>query len=231
MNSAANIIATSSTLPIQSDVWAYFECEVYRHPTAGEVRVYVDGVKVIDVANVNTGAVDFNAYGCDGRRSTIDGNMNGAWDDLYVVNTSTRLGPCRIETLSPNADVTKEWTPNSGANNFSRVAEQPTDGDTTYVSTNVDSATDGYRYAPLANNPTKIHAVAARLVGRIDDATPRLLRSVSLRDGYNDFGPQVEMTDSYRVTSAIMNTQIGSSAAWTKAQVNSVVSGPQMTAI
>lgn len=224
----ANLLGKATRRPISSTVFAYVECEVVRHATAGQVRVWIDNDQVLNLTGLNTGASDFNGYGMSGTGSLSNGQLYGVWDDLYVCDTAERLGPARIETLSPTSDVTREFVPNTGANNYSRVAEQPTDLDSSFVSTATDLATDGYRFSTLLTNPLKIHSVAAVLVARTDDVTPRIIRSVTKSGANTANGPQDILTADYQRTQAIMPNAIGGTTPWTKAAVDALISGPQM---
>lgn len=77
--------------------------------------------------------------------TTVTTNITDVYasDDLGA-NTSKggRLGPIVVDDYRPTSDVSVQWAPNSGSTNFSRVNENPPDGDTSYVSTSTDTAVD-----------------------------------------------------------------------------------------
>jgi hypothetical protein len=71
-------------------------------------------------------------------RNATSGHGSRYMDDLVVWDTATALnndfvGDVKVFTDMPNADTADvAWTPNSGANRWSRISEIPADGDVTY---------------------------------------------------------------------------------------------------
>lgn len=70
-----------------------------------------------------------------------DFSMNDAAGDY----NNTRLGKTYIQTRYPTSDDVVEMSPNSGANNYSRVNQATPDNDSSYVYSNVPGATDLYK--------------------------------------------------------------------------------------
>lgn len=76
------------------------------------------------------------------------GSQNTHWiDDLFIMDASAgygALGGCRIGKLSPNSDVSTDWTPSGGSGgNYNRVNEIPFSA-TQKVSSTVDGDVDEY---------------------------------------------------------------------------------------
>jgi hypothetical protein len=138
---------------------------------------------------------DFNATGLNTRNGSTNSYVNnglfagaatgiastGRWDDWFLFNDqgsapNNWAGQVRCYSYFPNADTTVTWTPDSGANNFSRV-NQIYDADTTYISTSTASNVDKYGLAALPTTPIQIFNIQTRLVGRMDDAGPHTVSS------------------------------------------------------
>jgi hypothetical protein len=52
-------------------------------------------------------------------------------DDVYITNTSTRLGESRVVVLYPNADTADaDWTRSTGVDHYATVDETTVNGDT-----------------------------------------------------------------------------------------------------
>lgn len=108
-------IVASSTNPgtVKAGQWYYIEFSVTISDTVGTVRVDVDGRTVINQTGLDTR---------NGTPTTVNtlylgtnGSSTAYFDDLYISDSITPLGPQRIYTLRPNADtVEKDWSATAG---------------------------------------------------------------------------------------------------------------------
>ena len=100
---------------IKQGAWHYIELSVLISDTVGTVRLDVDGQTVLNLANQDTRngtptTVNTLSLGSNGSLSN-----NFYYDDLYLTDNTTPLGPQRIYTLRPNADtIEKDWSATSG---------------------------------------------------------------------------------------------------------------------
>ena len=118
--STGTLLVSSSTNPgtISTNRWYYIEFSVTISDTVGTVRVDVDGRTVINQTGLDTR---------NGTPTTVNllslgsNNSTGVYfDDLYISDSITPLGPQRIYTLRPNADTAeKDWTATAGWQPFS----------------------------------------------------------------------------------------------------------------
>jgi hypothetical protein len=119
-------LASSVAGVIASDTWFYCEVEYELSDTVGICRVWINGVKVIDVSAVDTKGSTTTVV--DELRFTMSGTGAGGItvDDFYLTNTSTRLGESRIVTLVPTSDTAdKAFLRSTGADNYALVDELP----------------------------------------------------------------------------------------------------------
>lgn len=208
-------------------VWNYFEVELVRSATVGTVKVYCNGSMIISATNVNTGTADYDTVAPV--NALIGTTTLFLFDDMYTVDAATRLGECRIDTLHPTADTaTKDWTPNSGSNNFSRVADSATtgcDGDTTYNSTLTVGNKDLFDMTDLPSAPNSVFAVQAILVARKDNAALAEV-CVDMKSGATSVqGGTDTLSGSYTWHGDLYTTDPNTSAAWTGAAVNALQLG------
>lgn len=214
-----NLVGKSSSATVVNSTWYYIEVSLHRDASAGSVTVYINGVAVITATGANTGASNIDNITCG-----VGGNYSWVVDDLYVADSLTPLGGCRIDTILPSSDDSVQFTPNSGANNYSRVADSSgSDGDTSYVSDATAGHKDRYGMTDLSSTPNSIHAVKATFIPRKDDATTRTARTNVVSGASTDTGPTIGVPTSYAGQDGnILNTDPNTASAWTKAGVDAL---------
>ena len=218
-----------------SDNWYYIEVETVISDTVGVVRVYVNGTAVLtltaqDTKNGASTTVD-NIAMQGGGNDSFSGNSGGTYwyDDLYVTDTSTKLGESRVETLYPNADTAvKQWTPLTGTDNYAMVDEAQCDGDATYVYSQT-AATDNYDFANLSDNPASVRAVQAVTFAKKTDTATRNIYLQTVSGATTSDGPAIPLLSTYTRFNRIMETDPATSAAWAYTAVNAVKGGPKIT--
>jgi hypothetical protein len=94
---------------LHAGTWHYIEVEGVIGDS-GAVRVYVDGAKVLDLAGVDT-QQQANAQIGIIQLGYSNSSATYLFDDLYVIDSATRLGERKITVLTPTADVAKAFTP------------------------------------------------------------------------------------------------------------------------
>jgi hypothetical protein len=218
-----NVLGTSSTI-ITPDTWCYIEVEVTRHASAGAFKAYVNGVQMLNLTGVNTGGSDIDKI------TLASGSADIKLDDLYVTDTATKLGECRIDTLHPTADTaTKDWTPSTGSSNYAMVDEAQF-VTTDYVSAGTAGNKDYYALADLSFNPLTIHAVSVVTMAKKDDATTRTFRGNIKSSSSEGNGATRGLGTSLSIYSDIFPTDPNGSIAWTQSSVNAAQVGIEVVA-
>jgi hypothetical protein len=215
--------------------WFAFEMEVVIHPTVGSFTVRTNGAtsNSFQATGLNTRNGTTNNYANSfqlGQASNFNAQLI---DDLLWRSDPSSVpwvGDIRCYTRMPASDVQKQFTPNSGATNYTRVNEAQQDAATSYVyDSNVGDA-DFYGIASIGVTPASTVAVTTRQFAEKSDAGSRS-SAVQLKSG----STTVSSTSTALSTTWAWNWRIdltdpATSAAWTAAGVNNVQVGPTVTA-
>jgi hypothetical protein len=215
---------------ISAGVWAYVEVECVISATVGVFNIYVNSVQVLALSGVNT---KNQSAGTIDQLTLFPGanTPNQLADDFYLTSVASKLGECRVETVRPSADTAqKDWTPNSGTANFSRVNEATVDGDTSYVSSSTPGQIDLYDFTDLASAPATIHAVQTTIIARKDDAATRTVRSKVKSSSTTGNGATTALSTSFASIRDIFVTDPNTSAAWTGLTFNAAQMGMEEVA-
>jgi hypothetical protein len=215
----------STAAVLSPNVWAYIEFECVISATVGVFNIYVNSVQVLALSGVNTKGQ--TASSIDQLTLFPGANVNNQLaDDFYMTSVASKLGECRVETVRPSADTAqKDWTPNSGATNFSRVNEAPIDGDTSFISSSTAGQIDLYDFTDLSSAPSTIHAVQTTVIARKDDATTRTLRSKVKSSSTTANGATTALSTSYAAIRDIFVNDPNTSSAWTGSTFNAAQMG------
>jgi hypothetical protein len=227
--SFSNIFGTEAAGdPWQAEAWYFLEIEAVIHGSTGEVRVYKNGVEVINVSGVNTKGQA--QYGVSTLRLRMPGTGSGwgasSFDDVYVADAATRLGDSRVITLVPDGDTgDKDWTPSSGENNYAMVDQEQVDGDSSYIASSTPGDLDIYTLGNLGVTPETIHAVQLMMCARKDDAATREVR-LKLKSGSTvENGATQVMGTSYQYFHEIYDDDPDAAGPWTAAAVGAMQIG------
>lgn len=231
--SGATVIGTTANGLIVSGNWYYLEIEADLSTTVGRVTLYLNGAQVLNltgVNNLNAGAgTDVGLFVYQFTNGST-GMGTGDLDDWYEASTSTRVGEGKVETLRPSADTaTKNWTPDTGVVNFSRVNETLADGDTSYVQASTVGTLDLYDLGDLSSTPAAIYGVQVAGFARKTDAGTRSI-ALSVKSGATSSdGSNFALGSSYSKLERMLTTDPNTSAAWGTTAVNALQSGPKVT--
>jgi hypothetical protein len=130
-------IATSNGVDIQPDTWYYLEVKVYCDSSSGTCNVRLDENEVISFSG-NTHHRATAGYDFYSTVLFYPAAPDVLYiDDLYICDGSGSdnndfLGTCNVETISPSADASGNWTPSTGADMYAVVDEAEAGSD--YIS-------------------------------------------------------------------------------------------------
>jgi hypothetical protein len=228
-DSISTVLGTS-TETLSTSIWHYLEIEAAIDDASGTVAVWLDGVKVIDLSGVDT--KQQTEAGVDRIRFQLNGLnqfTTPTIDDVYVTNTSTRLGESRVAVLYPNADTADaDWAPSTGVDHFATVDETTVNGDTDYVASGTAGDLDLYEVTDLGVTPDSIQAVQVTMCARKDDAATREVRSRIKSGAATANGAPHALTANYVYYRDIFETDPDTSMAWTSGGVNATQIGPEV---
>lgn len=221
------LLGTSAAGVMLPNVWHYVEWEWVISATVGRMTVKVDGVTVLNLTGVNTltGAV---ANADEWYLDNQGGNGSIQFDDLYEDDGAAAIGPRRVDTLRPTADTaTKQWTPDTGTVNFSRVNANLAQS-VTFVQASVVGNLDLYDIADLSTTPAVIDAVQYSMFAQKTDATARSIAAVGDIGGVQQQSGNVNLPTGVAKFESIFLTKPGG-GAWATADVNALRIGPKVT--
>lgn len=185
----SNVLGVT-TNALSAASWYFIEVMVKVHGSTGTVDIQVsDGSSTtswLSLTGKNTSATGNNLI----NGFAIVGDASGGsgpdfdFDDIYVMSTNpaganTFLGDYRVEYVAVNGagSHTGGGTVVGAASEHAAVADQPFDGDATYVPFAADGDYSMYTFAGLSNSPIAIAAVFAFAVARKDAAGPGGVRA------------------------------------------------------
>lgn len=213
--------------------WYHIQAKIVIDPTAGTFELRLNGstTPTITASSLNTRNTA-NSY-CNNVFLSLSVFATGQTlvDDFYVHNDqgaqpNTFQGDVRAVQQMPASDFSKQWTPNSGTTNYSRVNELREDGDTSYVIDATVNDVDQYAIAALATTPLSIVAVQSKMFVRMDDAGPHTVKSRLTSAGTTSDSSNLSLTTSYQWLQQTYVTDPHTSGAWTATNLNAVTIGP-----
>lgn len=211
----------------------YLEIKATLHDTTGTVEVRVDGraTPVIsfsgDTKNAGT-KTGFDTFALD--EST--GAVQKAWDDIYVCNgagtvNNDFLGDVRIDTLFPISDgANNGLSLSTGSSHFALVDEVPANT-TDYVFQNTDGTKDTWGYADTATVGI-VKGVQVNTWTQKSDAGAKAFRPVVRHSGVDYAGVDVALGVGFAGYQQVYETNPGTSAAWSTAEVNAAEFGAEV---
>lgn len=225
------LLGSSANGVIAVNTWYYLELSCTVNPSAGVVSVNVNGVNVLSLTGLNTynaGTTGIDTIGmCE-----AGSGISVTFDDTYFKTDLTPLGPLRIETLIPVADISGNvWVPDVGSLGYSRVNTGQADGDTSYIQgTNVGDL-DLFGLSGIAESPSSIFGVQVTLQARSTDGlSTRAVAPVLNANGATNVGAGHTIAAAYSFPWQMWNQNPTTAAAWTASDFNSLQAGVKVTA-
>ena len=225
-DTGATIATSAETMTILAWHWVEWE-----HDTASQTfelrldRGAGQTTTIIDVTSFSTTTVvqRLRIHGASGSGNSMN------LDDLHILDTTgdsgdNFLGDGRMIALRPTSDVTSDWTPSTGSDNFALVDETPLD-ESDYNEASVDAKVDLYEFGNMSPEFTQFDFVMANVHAKKTDGSGTRLfvdivsNSVKLQSGLHTL-----LTNGrYNKLYALVNPDGG--GAWTLSTVNAAQAG------
>lgn len=222
--SNTSILATGATV-LQPGQWYYIEWKV-TVADSGAAEVRINGVTDISASGIDTKAsssadanvIVFNSGGGDGLDDIYIADGTGTFNDFQ--------GEVTITALFPSADSgVMEWTPSEGTDHYAAIDENPSDGDTTYLSANTQGQQDLFDYSDLGSVPGDILGIQVNTRARTESAAYTLVPVVQSNITSQNL-PSVSVTStSYRETGSVLEQDPHIGAAWTESALSAAQFG------
>ncbi len=226
--------------PIAENVWHTIEMKLLVDGAAGELRVLLDDVEILDLTGVDT-ANGANEYVnkilfvsdsiSSGDQIEVRFDDVVLWDETGTGPMSTTgaqdgfQGDMRIHTLRPNApgDVTG-FTPSAGAN-WEAVNDSPgPNDDTDYVEITGTGVQDLYNVEDLGPTGDILGAVV-KVFDRKLDAGARSIRLLTKSGGITGTGSSLPVLTTWTYQQEIFEFNPDSGDPWTAIEINAVQIG------
>jgi hypothetical protein len=171
---AAPTIIASAVRVLPATGWVFIElAATFANTAIGSLTVQVDGQSVLNLNNIITtsdGTSIGNGILLGGRPSSNP----YLFDDLYV--GLSLLGPLRINTLFPVANVTTQFVPSANTN-YQQINEPAMDGDTSYNFNATVGQADSFTMGNLTVSVVQILAVKIIIATRSDAESIRTIQT------------------------------------------------------
>jgi hypothetical protein len=225
--SAGTELGRTSAGAVSLFVWHTFEMEIVIHDTAGRVTIWIDGLQVLNLTNVDTN----NAVGTvNNIRLGLTSSLNPfRIDDLYITNSATKPAKAvRIQTLPVNSDgATLNFVPSTGTSHFAVVDELPASSADYLSATNVgDVSIMGLQ--DLAAAPTLVEEVTVVAHMAKTDAATRSMNLGIISNGTVSDGPALALNSSGLRHERPMSVDPTTGSAWTASSINNLQLQPKV---
>lgn len=220
----------SHAIPVGT--WHRIEVKVTFNGSTGIVVVRIDGVNtVLNLTAQNTSnsgnnfanSVRFGASAQDSSSISVIYDDPVWQDDSGPAPYNDMIGDRKIATKSLNGDSSVAWTPDSGANNYSRINEAHEDGDSSYVEASVAAKTDLYTTTPLPANIASPDCIKVNIIARKTDVGSRDVEIGVRSGGVDDLSSAVGVTMNYAYFNHISMQNPNGPAAWTNATIDAAL--------
>lgn len=227
------VLATSDPGVITANEFNHVEAKYVFAGAAGACEVRRNGVTVIDATSVDIGAAASCAIFAYGVTAGIWGGSEMCVDDVFWWNDAGSfnndfIGDRVVVFLNPNGDeAASDWTRNTGATDFSAIADLAPDGDTTYIEATTNGDTSEFALTNLDAEVVNIAGLCAYTNGKKTDAGDGSVTvSMLSADVGSPAAPAVDVGDehafglNYGYFVDVFETDPATGALWTPSAVN-----------
>lgn len=223
-------IFTTDTPVVVAEAYQHIEMMVGFSSSTGWLEVRVNGVTVIALSDINTGATLCAqvAFLYNSSSSTATGIGFIDMDDLFCYDgkgsfNNTFIGDRRVITLFPTADtISADFTPVGSATGFGAINQTTPDDDTTYITSATVGDESEFEYANLPGGISSISAVVSVAMSRKTDAGPTNLEVAAVSGASVTPGTDRPLTERYTYWQDVFETDPASAAPFTPAEVNAM---------
>jgi hypothetical protein len=131
LTDVGTLIGETTGPVLTAQAWRHVETKVLWSTTVGTVTIKVEGVEVLALTGVNTGAGNYAQFAVGVNATSVTfvtfaGSMKDIvfWDGSGSQNNDF-LGPVGVYWRQPNADISSGWARTSGSTDYGLVDESP----------------------------------------------------------------------------------------------------------
>lgn len=224
----------------RAGVWHHLQIKCTISASVGEVWIYVDGVEVTHLENVNTygdaGTVDIVQLGFGNGL----GAANHLYSDLVIIDEDavdddgnatdyvTFMGDMSVyEYVNPTDGDILDWTRSSGAGTWSsHVNQNPQDGDTTYLSSNTTAQEVTFFFPNIDTAIGTVLAYKEIVCHRKEEPSFAAIKLLALTDDdVEHFSETIPVTETYKFDETIHERDPKDGSALSNAKINATQLG------
>jgi hypothetical protein len=194
--------------------------------TVGVIKVWLNGVLVIDQTGINTGTNTTGRFRLMNAVNNGSGNRNRLCNVccFYMTSGDAAYGETSVATLRANGNTaTADYTANGAASGYECIDDADQDGDTTYISLAAATGSSIFDMSALDAGYDVVHAVSVSQVARKSDAGACTSRLGIVQGGSTSDGATFAPNQTYSFSSQdVFTVDPASGVAFTNADVNSL---------
>lgn len=225
-SAGGTLLATAPDGTLVATAWQHVEVKAVIDPVVGAVEMRVNGVAVMSVSGVNTGASTANNLTLMRNGSAFFQGFDAYFDDMFAWNTlgsynNDFIGDKRVLTVMPDDSTAQaDWVVIGAASGHNTINDIPPDDDTTYIETQDVGMISEFSVADLVGDYGAIAAVMVQSMQRKTVAGTCNVQ-VSLISGASEVaGADRPITENYTYYTDVFEQDPNTAAPWTKASVN-----------
>lgn len=228
-SSTGATIGSASSPVLVAASWQHMEWEIKIHDSAGYIKVWVDGLLVLNETGHDTkGTSSANAEQFfHGRDSSAVGDPDMTIDDLCLYDDAgaiynvAPIGIRKVYTCFVNGDTAQtDWIRNGGASDFGRLNENPSDEATSYVYGAPGDISD-YDCEDLPVGVTTVDGVMPQVKARKSDSGTAFLQTGVVSAGVDELGDTVAPGTSFTYYQPnVFERDPNGDIAWTRTSFN-----------
>lgn len=220
---SGTLLGQTATGLVPVAAWTHVELRAKLSDTVGEITIWVNGVSALsltaqDTKNAGTLLV-FSGFGWN--------SFNTSFIDNIVVDTNSagaQLGEVKVAALPvTGAGAVTGFTPSAGLNY--QAVDDATPNTSDWVASDVVDTIDTYAITDLPANTLAVKSVTLLDYAQKSDAGARSHALLVRHSGTNYAGADQALGTSYAHYRETWETNPGTAAAWTPANVNALEIG------
>jgi hypothetical protein len=213
-------VGITSTPVVTTGSWYHIEA-VYN--SASALDIYVEGVNVLSIAVSGTAAQVVQMLNRPDPTST---GINMYIKDLFIwdgtgSHNNSQAGTIKVVNLTPDSDVSLNWTPSTGSTGYNILANDPPN-DSDYISAGYSPIPSPYvcGLTDLPSNISSVRALMSMIRATKADGGDGSIQTGITSSGSTSLGVNRSITSSMTYWTDVFETDPNTGTSWLPAAVN-----------
>ncbi len=214
------------TRVLRPSTWYYLEFKAFIDGSTGTLDLDINGVSDISESNLDT------IFSTSTNASIVVLELGAGEgmiiDDLYIADgtagVNTFIGPCKVETIRPDADDTVAWDRSTGADNYALINSVGID-ESTYVEGDTITESDLYTFSDLSTITSDVAGIQITTGALLTAGGTRQINDRVLSDADNSNGAVVLASETGELNYRVIEQDPNTAANWATAAVDALKAG------